>query len=61
MGGNIKYVTRRALAIKSLPRVQPDPRNSKMLPPQQGELPRSVFHDISTYDAYHCTCAVVDL
>ena len=37
LGNSIKYVTRRALSIKSLPRVQPDPRNSKMLPPQQGE------------------------
>ncbi len=30
------YVTRRAAAIKSLPRVQPDPRSSKLLPPLQG-------------------------
>jgi hypothetical protein len=30
------YVTRRASAIKALPRVPVDPRNSKFLPPQQG-------------------------
>lgn len=30
------YVIRRASAIKSLPRVQPDPRSPKLLPPLQG-------------------------
>jgi hypothetical protein len=39
------YITRRASTVKALPRVQPDPRNAKLLPPQQGVSWHGRSHD----------------